>query len=101
MTNDELLKEVVIILGAPRSGTTILSNLLGQHRDVELAIEPRMTWRYGNDRRSDMLDPKHATPEIIAHIRNTFADLMRKNNKTRLIEKTPSNSIRPEFVRDY
>jgi len=98
MTDDELLKKPIIILGAPRTGTTLLSKILGQHRDVAHLIEPRMTWRYGNDRKSDMLQPEDATPRVIAHIRKSFAAYVRAQGKTRLVEKTPSNSLRPAFV---
>jgi hypothetical protein len=95
---DQLLKDPIIILGAPRSGTTILSQILGQHPDVALLIEPRFTWRYGNDRKSDMLQPDDARPEVIRHIRRRFAKFVKDQGKTRLVEKTPSNSLRPEFV---
>jgi hypothetical protein len=98
MTDDQLLKKPIIILGAPRSGTTLLSKVLGQHRDVAHLIEPRMTWRYGNDQKSDMLRPEDARPKVIAHIRKRFADFVRKSGKSRLVEKTPSNSLRPAFV---
>lgn len=98
MTDDELLKSPIIILGAARSGTTLLSKILGQHRDVAHLVEPRMTWRYGNDRKSDMLQPEDATPRIIAHIRKRFATYVREKGKTRLVEKSPNNSLRPAFV---
>lgn len=98
MTDDELLKSPIIILGAARSGTTFLSQLLGQHPSVAHLIEPRMTWRYGNDRKSDMLQPDDAKPNVIAHIRGRFATFVREQKKTRLVEKSPSNSLRPAFV---
>lgn len=98
MTDDELLQKPIVILGAPRSGTTLLSEILGQHRDVAHLIEPRMTWRYGNDRKSDMLRPEDARPKVVKHIRKQFASFVRKAGKRRLVEKTPSNSLRPAFV---
>lgn len=98
MTDDELLQSPIIILGAARSGTTLLSKVLGQHRDVAHLVEPRMTWRYGNDRKSDMLRPEDATPRVITHIRKRFAQYMRQQGKTRLVEKSPNNSLRPAFV---
>lgn len=98
MTDEQLLSRPIVILGAPRSGTTLLSNILGKHTDVAHLIEPRMTWRFGNDRKSDLLKPEHATPQVIAHIRRKFAHFVREQGKTRLVEKTPSNSIRPAFV---
>jgi hypothetical protein len=88
----------IIILGAPRSGTTLLAHVLGSHPDVALANEPRMVWRYGNDRRSDELRAEHATPRVVDHIHASFAALLRERGATRLVEKTPSNSVRPAFV---
>ncbi|MGH8903681.1 MAG: sulfotransferase [Egibacteraceae bacterium] len=88
----------IIILGAPRSGTTLLASVLGSHPDVALAREPRMVWRYGNDRRSDELRPEHATPSVVRTIHARFAAILREQGATRLVEKTPSNAVRPGFV---
>ncbi|MGH8905771.1 MAG: sulfotransferase family protein [Egibacteraceae bacterium] len=88
----------IVILGAPRSGTTLLAQVLGSHPDVALASEPRMIWRYGNDRRSDELRPEHATPRVVAGIHAGFAAILRQRGATRLVEKSPSNSVRPGFV---
>lgn len=96
--NAARLARPIIVLGSPRSGTTILSQLLRRHRDLALAEEPRMIWRFGNDHRSDLLPADAARPEVIAHIRRQFADLVTEQGKTRLLEKTPANALRPEFV---
>jgi Sulfotransferase family len=92
------LERPVILLGAPRSGTTILGNMLGQHRSLAFADEPRFVWRYGNDRKSDLLRREDARPEVCRHIRGYFSRFVRESGKTRLLEKTPSNALRPEFV---
>jgi Sulfotransferase family len=92
------VKAPIIILGAPRSGTTLLANVLGSHPDVTLAAEPRLVWRYGNDRRSDELRAEHATPRVVDHIHASFAAMLRERGATRLVEKSPSNSVRPAFV---
>jgi hypothetical protein len=88
--------EPVVILGAPRSGTTLLAEILGEHPDVARTREARLVWRFGNDRRSDELGPEHARPEVVAHIHKTFLDLA--GGTGRLVEKTPANSVRPWFV---
>lgn len=62
---DEYLCKPIIIVGAPRSGTTLMGKVLSRHPDLEYLMEPRMTWRYGNDRKSDMLKPSDARPEVI------------------------------------
>lgn len=98
MTDEQLLQQPIIIIGAARSGTTMLGDLLGTHPALAQSVEPRLIWRWGNDRGSDMLTPDRATPKIQAHIRGAFADFVRKHDKQRLLEKTPSNALRPEFV---
>lgn len=88
----------VVLLGSPRSGTTLLGHVFEVHPDVLYFNEPRLAWRYGNDRRSDALQVAHATPAVTAHIRSTFTTQMRQAHRTTMVEKTPSNSLRLPFV---
>ncbi len=98
MDDDEILTKPVVVVGSARSGTTILGELLQVHSTLFSLVEPRFTWRYGNDSRSDMLRGDDATPKIIAYIRRKFASQVRQAGRVRLLEKTPSNSLRLEFV---
>lgn len=98
MPDDELLRRPIVILGAPRSGTTLISQLLKHHPRLYLANEPRILWKFGNDRRSDLLAPEHATEPVRAEIRRRLAGEVRDAGRTRLVEKTPSNSLRAPFV---
>ena len=88
----------VIILGAPRAGTSILGRILQPHPAFVHLKEPRFVWRYGNDRRSDMLAEVHARPEVIAYVREQFGKALAKRDGTRLLEKSPSNSLRIPFI---
>lgn len=88
----------VIILGAPRSGTTLLADVLDAHPSVAVLNEPRLIWRFGNDRRSDELRPAQATPAIVAHIHRSFAATLDQRGARFLVEKTPANAVRPRFV---
>lgn len=97
-TDDALLEKPIVIIGSPRSGTTVLGEILMNHRELAYAEEPRLTWRYGNDKRSDMLRPDDARPDVVRHIRRSFAELVRAAGRRRLLEKTPSNSLRMGFV---
>lgn len=95
---DELLRRPIIILGAPRSGTSILAETLAADPDLTYVGEPRLVWRYGNDRKSDMLREVDARDEVRAHIRAFFARDVTERGGRRLLEKTPHNSLRPGFV---
>ncbi len=90
------VRQPVIILGAPRSGTTLLASILSAHSQVTVVGEPRLVWRYGNDGRSDQLRPEHATSAVVDHVHRTFAAALADGQ--RLVEKTPANALRPRFV---
>lgn len=92
------ISKPIIIMGAPRSGTTILGQLLKHHQDLFYAEEYRLTWLYGNSGRSDLLRPRHARPEVKEYIRKRFSAMVAGSGRARLLEKTPSNSLRPLFV---
>ncbi len=98
MDDSSLLAKPVVIVGSARSGTTILGELLQVHSTLFGIVEPRFTWRYGNDHKSDMLRGSDATEEIVAYIRRQFARQVRESGRIRLLEKTPSNALRLEFV---
>jgi hypothetical protein len=92
------LDRPIVVIGSPRSGTTLLGNLLGEHPLVAHLVEPRLTWKFGNDAKSDMLYPEDARPEVCRHIRRAFAKVVQDAGHERLLEKTPSNALRMEFV---
>jgi hypothetical protein len=95
---DAYLDRPIVIIGAPRSGTTMLGRTLGRHASLAYLHEPRLIWRFGNDHKSDMLSPDDAREEVRRYIRDHLASFVREAGATRLVEKTPSNSLRPEFV---
>ena len=94
----KLFDRPIVILGAPRSGTTFLGDVLATHREFAHAIEPSPIWRYGNESKSDTLRPEHLSERIRGHIRSHFHRFLAENGKSRLLEKTPQNSLRPAFV---
>ena len=97
-TQQRDISKPIIILGAPRSGTTILGQLLKHHQDLFYAEEYRLTWLYGNSGRSDLLRPRHARLKVKEYIRKRFSTMVAESGRARLLEKTPSNSLRPLFV---
>lgn len=89
----------IFIIGSPRSGTTLLGNVLAAHPQLAYSEEPRLIWRRGNDGRSDYLRPEDARPEVVASIREAFDEFVESKDKQRLLEKTPSNALRLDFMR--
>ena len=90
----------VIILGAARSGTTLLADyLLAKHPALVYVAEPAYLWRYGNAYRPhDVLLARDARPEVRAAIRRRFASYLDGAPGRRLMEKTPANCLRMPFV---
>jgi hypothetical protein len=76
----------------------MLGRTLGHHASLAYIHEPRLVWRYGNDHKSDMLSPQDAREKVRQYIRGYFASFVRDAGASRLLEKTPSNSLRPGFV---
>ncbi len=77
----------------------MLANLLKMDERVNYIGEPKYIWKYKNfSAGHDKLTKDHITPEIQYHIRNTFQNYLTENGGDILLEKTPSNSLRFEFV---
>lgn len=98
----------MIIIGAGRSGTNMLRNVLSQLDGVVTwpCDEINYIWRHGNrDFPTDELQPSHATPAVASYIRSQFSSLIRSANLDRypseeriILEKTCANSLRVPFV---
>jgi hypothetical protein len=89
----------IILVGTQRSGTTWLGEVFSRHPRVAYWIEPRHVWMYGHAGQDhDALSTADATPRIVRHIRRTFERFVEKAGKDRLMEKTPSNTLRVSFV---
>ncbi len=91
----------VIIIGAPRSGTNML-------RDVLCGLpgfgtwpcdEINYIWRHGNARwPSDEFPAELATRKVATYIQRQFDRCARANDLSHLVEKTCANSLRVPFV---
>ncbi|MEO8116285.1 MAG: sulfotransferase [Bacteroidota bacterium] len=84
----------VLIIGMARSGTTLVSHILGSLPGVHIEVEPHALWKSGNfnyfnDEEFD------ATDKIIANIRTK---LLKRAGQKLLIEKSPNNSLHPALV---
>ena len=89
----------IILIGAQRSGTTWLGEVLSAHPTVAYWSEPRHVWTRGlSDRPDDSLSADDASPAVTRRIRRTFDQFVRLRGRERLAEKTPSNCLRVPFV---
>lgn len=91
-------KPPIIILGAPRSGTNMLRDLLSQLRGIITwdCDEINPIWKYKNYNKTDELMPSDLTPKIKKYIINEFDSLSK--NQGVILEKTCANTLRPSFV---
>lgn len=90
---------LVFIIGAGRSGTTLLSDLLGKIPNFARLAEKRYVWMYGAYWRShDLRGAADATPRVRQFIHQFFERARKRANATYLVEKTPSNCFRVPFL---
>lgn len=94
------LDRPIFMVGLPRSGTTIVSRLLGNHKDVAHWSEAPMVWdskwrSVDNDHRWTAAD---ATAERIRRVNNNFGWYASCKRRRRVLNKHPRNSLRIPFL---
>lgn len=90
----------VMIIGAARSGTKLLRDVLAAHADVRaIPFDINYVWRHGCvATQDDVLDPATLTDARRDHIRAQVARLSKAQPGQILLEKTVSNTLRVPFV---
>lgn len=99
--NLENKQQNVVIIGAPRSGTNMLRDLLTSFDAIGTwpCDEINYIWRHGNIRYpSDELPPEAVRPGVKKYIRGQFDSLAKSQNLKIIVEKTCANSLRVPFV---
>jgi len=93
------IEKPIFIIGAARSGTTIVGDILKRHSNVAYWVEPKYIWRYRNASSStDIRKEEEATLEVQKYIRSKFSHYVKQCKKKRFMEKTPSNCFRIPFI---
>ena len=93
------LRPPIILISNYRSGTSVTQNLIGLHSDIATWYEPRTVWLYPDPgRRHDEFDQQDATNKVVRYIRNRFLRHQQRHDGRRVMEKTPSNNLRVQFV---
>lgn len=102
MTSQELNFTPVVIIGAGRSGTNALRDMLTRLPDFASweCDEINPIWRHGNlSWPNDEIPVSRATPRVRRFIRNSFTRFWRKAEEPSfIVEKTCANSLRVPFV---
>lgn len=91
----------IVIIGAPRSGTNMLRNVLCSIDGVGTwpCDEINYIWRHGNiNEDSDEFNADMATPAVIKYIQKQVDHLADSEKLNFVVEKTCANSLRVSFV---
>jgi hypothetical protein len=91
----------VVIIGAPRSGTNMLRDVLCRLPGYATwpCDEINPIWRHGNTAvETDTILPEHATTEVRRYIGRCFAGIATRYGANTVVEKTCANSLRVPFV---
>ncbi|QKE85635.1 sulfotransferase [Arthrobacter sp. NEB 688] len=96
------MSEYVIIVGAPRSGTNMLRDLLTSAPGLGTwdCDEVNLLWKHGNlDVPHDEIGIDRATPDLSAFMRRAFDRVGRRTRSEIVVEKTCAVSLRVPFTR--
>lgn len=99
---DSLEGSPVIIIAAARSGTKILRSTLAASSDfVDFPYDINYIWKYGNyNIPHDELTTNDLRSEIRDFIKKQLRKRLIKKGSGRILEKTVSNCLRVDFVRE-
>lgn len=88
----------IIVVGAARSGTKLLRDLIAEHPSVDhVPYDVNYIWRMGNESLThDEFSPELATPKVRKKIHKHISSF--STGQPLLIEKTVSNCLRIDFV---
>ena len=90
---------VVFIIGSPRSGTTILENILDCHPKITEWYEPYYLWRkYFPCEENDVWEPKYLTEKTKECIQKEFKIFSKKSNKPLVLDKSPGHLFNTKII---
>src|SRR3972149_10347542 len=88
------MNSLVFIIGSPRSGTTILENILGCHQEIAEWYEPYYVWeRYYSCQDNDIWQtkPRISDEKIRQYIQNEYRIFGELSKKNIVIDKLPTH----------
>jgi hypothetical protein len=92
--------KTVFIVGSPRSGTTILGEILDNHPDISQWYEPYFIWdKYFRSAVNDERNEEDAIPKVCRQIHGDFLNFRRKKKSPVIVDKSPRNSLKIPFIK--
>ena len=89
----------VFIIGSPRSGTTVLGEILDKHHEISQWYEPYFVWdRYFRNHPHDERSAEETTSKIKKQIFTEFLRYKRKTGSRIVVDKSPRNSLKIPFI---
>ena len=95
------MKNNIIIIGAPRSGTNLLRDLLVSYDNIATwpCDEINFIWRYRNASfPTDELPPSLITPKIASYVQDQFRKIRERYGCSYVVEKTCASSLRVPYI---
>jgi LPS sulfotransferase NodH len=91
--------EVVFVIGAPRSGTTVLQNILNCHSKIVAWYEPYYLWReYFRDRGNEIWSANDLNEKSLFKIRQEFQRYANKAQKPIVLDKSPGHVFNLKII---
>lgn len=88
-----------MIIGAPRSGTSILGRVLDLHPVISTWVEPYYIWdHHFRNAPHDELMADQATDDIRFWIRRAFTRYLKVHNVEKVVDKSPRNCLKLPFI---
>jgi hypothetical protein len=100
MKKDKCEKQIIVI-GAARSGTSMLANIIKQNINVTYLGEINEIWKKfsdNKDKKYDTIPLSYATASTVEKLWKRFNKECEQQGSSVLLEKTAANSLRVSFV---
>lgn len=89
----------MLIIGTPRSGTSILGRVLDQHPSISTWVEPYYIWdHHFRDAYDDELTADQATEDVRLWIRRAFTKYLNVHKVEKVVDKSPRNCLKLPFI---